>query len=1146
MNASVILYMLSSSSMLILNKMALVNFNSPTCLLIIQLWFSACFVFILGRTGVVELNELSYKTANKFKLVPLSFLLILYANMKILQHSNVETFIIIRASTTVIMSILDVEFLNRQLPSLKSWVSIVGVLLCTIGYGLAEHTDLTSDSLLWIVIWYSLFCFDQIYIKHVVDTFKSMNRWDMVFYNNSMPLLLLVPFYALTENYIEITGKGLFLIILSCLCGTALSFCGFWARKEVSATKFTVIGNVCKFLTILLNYLLWDRHASELGIFFIIVGIVFTFGYNQSPTREHNEVKPSLLFFYSVCTLILLCGIYFIYILPTNAVESIFEGTQFIHGNVIYTKPYTLGLASHGRKNVLRNTIDKARDKYENLKIIVVDDGKNDYSDLFNDVEYVKLEYDSGLSATRNELVKRATTEYIFITDEDIQISDSVDLDEMLNLMLTNDYLLIAGSLDDRGIYAGTYTYLNNGKVEVCDHSSHFKKLSNGCVPSRRTLNLFMTRVSTLLKSPWNNTLKLQEHTVFFEQLHRNNLEREMVICPQFKFHHNKTDNENGYKKYRKREKWPTRRIISSCKETNKKLNFMHIPKTGGVSFYNDMKKLGIKFTSVSPGGNEKCFPGKEYTMLRDPRTHVLSQYVMCRYSKWGKTKRVQSLWTDEIDMFHGFEIWLDYFMNNTDNLGCYYPYNLQTRALLCGKNNKPHTYSDKIDYNVDDAFANLKKLKYGYGILEQYDMSLCKFLNRFGRAMPDWCTNGKSKPKNSKVSHGVPKHSYDNVPSRIKNKAEYFIQHDLRLYDLATGVKKQSECNVLLNYGVQTMPYCGALKQLHPKPHLTPRWLRDKIRSGNFSDIRFSLQQQLVSKTPYQPQKVLTGLGLLELENGDYVGLNRKIPFDTFTKKEPHKSEQMVEIFDKDFFPKDTTRPCMIGFGADIRIFQHKNQVFGYTIMTSEYKGKIIDMILYNLNTCMAYVVLVDEWETFEKFGKNWMAFTFNDELYFVHSLVPKLTLVKVNISDEITEYRNTKLGQLPILKGKVIQSKTTNENKKQLNRRGSTHGIVFDNYVWGIGHSSDYRDRKNSFQRPFLWYFNFSDLESPVEFIEMVEEENDQPKNRFIFPISIISNNEELMMTATDSFDNWFRKETMNGYYPLSNVKNSLFKLS
>lgn len=705
MNASVILYMLSSSTMLILNKMALANFNSPAGLLIIQLWFSACFVYILGRSGVIELNELSYKTANEFKLVPLSFLLILYANMKILQHSNVETFIIIRASTTVIMSILDVEFLNRQLPSLKSWVSIIGVLACTIGYGFAEHTDLTSDSLIWIVIWYSLFCFDQIYIKHVVDTFTSMNRWDMVFYNNSIPLLLLVPFFIFTEDSINISDYGLFFIILSCFCGITLSFCGFWTRKEVSATKFTVIGNVCKFLTILLNYLLWDRHASETGIFLIIVGIVFTFGYNQSPIRDESESKPSLVFFYSVCTLMLLFGIYFIYN-PTNVIENDFESTKYIIENKLDTKPYI------------------------------------------------------------------------------------------------------------------------------------------------------------------------------------------------------------------------------------------------------------------------------------------------------------------------------------------------------------------------------------------------------------SWSTK--------------------------------------------TGVKNESTCNVVLNYGIQTMPYCGALKQLRPKPHTTPKWLRDKISNGNLTDIRFSLQQQLVSRTPFKPQKVLTGLGLLELENGDYVGLNRKIQFDLFTEKEPHKSEQMVEFFDKEYFPKDATRPCMIGFGADIRIFQHKNQVLGYTIMTSENKSNNIDMILYNLNTCIAYVVSVDVWETFKKFGKNWMPFTFNSELYFVHSLVPKLTLVKVNISDEITEYRNTKVGKLPILKGKVIQSKTSNNNKKQLNRRGSTHGIVFDNYVWGIGHSSDYRDPHNSFQRPFLWYFNFIDLDSPVEFIEMVEERNDQPRNRFIFPISILSNNEELMMIATDSVYNWFGKETMKGYYPLSNVKNTLFKLT
>lgn len=487
--------------------------------------------------------------------------------------------------------------------------------------------------------------------------------------------------------------------------------------------------------------------------------------------------KIKLLFFVPFCFSLLVFNRLKLFFNYNEHVVEIPRATRF--------KPYTIGLASHGRRHVLRSTIDKL--KNIDAKIIVVDDGYIDNSFFFMDVTYIKLKYDVGLSMVRNKIVSETKTDYLFITDQDIQLKEKRDLDDMYEILVKNNYLLVAGSLDDRSIYSGEFTYLNNGKVEVCDSQRHMKPLNNGCVSTRRTLNIFMTRKEVLINNPWNNELKLQEHTVFFEQLHRNNINKEIMVCRQFEFHHNNSDNQDGYKKDRIRKKWGdmSKYIKHSCKETNKHLKFLHIPKTGGVSFYNEMKEFGVKFSHISPGGNEKCYPGREYTILREPLAHIFSQYTMCRYSKWGKTKKIQGLWTKNIDMMVGFDIWLDYFKNNTNSLGCYYPYDLQTRALLCSKNDIPHHYLS-IEYNVNLAFENLKRLKYGYGLLEEYDQSICRFINKFNRKQPTWCSTNKTNPNKIKVTHNVPKHNYKNIPLKTKEKAMRFIVNDLKLYELA------------------------------------------------------------------------------------------------------------------------------------------------------------------------------------------------------------------------------------------------------------------------------------------------------------------------------------------------------------------------
>ena len=55
---------------------------------------------------------------------------------------------------------------------------------------------------------------------------------------------------------------GIAALLASCLGGLGMSYFSFALRAVISATSFSVIGNVCKVLTILVNLLMWDNHAS--------------------------------------------------------------------------------------------------------------------------------------------------------------------------------------------------------------------------------------------------------------------------------------------------------------------------------------------------------------------------------------------------------------------------------------------------------------------------------------------------------------------------------------------------------------------------------------------------------------------------------------------------------------------------------------------------------------------------------------------------------------------------------------------------------------------------------------------------------------------------------------------------------------------
>lgn len=84
---------------------------------------------------------------------------------------------------------------------------------------------------------------------------------------------------------------GLNVLILSLLSRCFVYRYTSWlCRGLVSATTFTLVGVVNKFLTVLLNVLIWDKHSTPLGLTAVCVCLLAGTFYQQAPRREVSKI----------------------------------------------------------------------------------------------------------------------------------------------------------------------------------------------------------------------------------------------------------------------------------------------------------------------------------------------------------------------------------------------------------------------------------------------------------------------------------------------------------------------------------------------------------------------------------------------------------------------------------------------------------------------------------------------------------------------------------------------------------------------------------------------------------------------------------------------------------------------------------------
>ena len=287
-------YMLCSATLLISNKYAVHKLPAPSFVLFSQLAGTALVVKAAEAMGYIKCDRLERDKAIRFFPVALIFVSTIFLNMKALQHTNVETFMVFRFSTPMCISVADYLFLGRQLPSRRSWACLAAILLGSFGYA-STDSAFEVRGYTFCALWYCMFCLDQVYLKHVTNTVKMDSTWGRVYYSNLLAAVPLVFTFAGDRTELEavrdMSPSGLAALLLSVVLGASMSYFAWSARSLLSATSFTVVGNVCKLLTIMINISIWDKHASLPGIVCLLFCLGAAYFYKQAPMKK--EIKAA-------------------------------------------------------------------------------------------------------------------------------------------------------------------------------------------------------------------------------------------------------------------------------------------------------------------------------------------------------------------------------------------------------------------------------------------------------------------------------------------------------------------------------------------------------------------------------------------------------------------------------------------------------------------------------------------------------------------------------------------------------------------------------------------------------------------------------------------------------------------------------------
>jgi len=291
------IYSLCSSSMLVINKLAVSSNGLPTVVSGAQLAVSAAVVAAMEVSGANVLGPFERKRIVPFVVYTTMFAAGLFSNMKALMLTNVGAVIAARCCLPLIVCVIEWAFMGRMFPNARSVASLFGVVISASFY-ITNDTGVSVDGgegMFWLLLWWLLLAAQMTYGKHLTDNIQ-MTQWERVFYTNALAIPPTIVLYFVTgENEMDMkNGDGaLFYLALSCVVGVAISYSGWRCRSVITATTFTLVGVLNKMATIAFTIIMWPKDFSVLKTLALFACVGFGLLYVDAPKRPSVIVSTA-------------------------------------------------------------------------------------------------------------------------------------------------------------------------------------------------------------------------------------------------------------------------------------------------------------------------------------------------------------------------------------------------------------------------------------------------------------------------------------------------------------------------------------------------------------------------------------------------------------------------------------------------------------------------------------------------------------------------------------------------------------------------------------------------------------------------------------------------------------------------------------
>jgi len=211
-------------------------------------------------------------------------------------------------------------------------------------------------------------------------------------------------------------------------------------------------------------------------------------------------------------------------------------------------KNTTFIIKTFERPEALRTLIRSIRKFYPTVKILIADDSRKPIPVEGKNIEYFVLPFDSGLSYGRNFLVDLVETKYTLLLDDDFIFTKDTKIEKFVKVLETTKIDIISGNVE---LDEALVNY--HGLLELKGKTLHYKHGNrgeiNGIEIMDLVLNFFLARTETLKDNPWDNDLKVAEHTDWM--LRTKDLKK--GFSPEVVVVNTKSDYSPGMKRYRQR-----------------------------------------------------------------------------------------------------------------------------------------------------------------------------------------------------------------------------------------------------------------------------------------------------------------------------------------------------------------------------------------------------------------------------------------------------------------------------------------------------------------------------------------------------------------------------------------------------------------